>query len=309
MTRYEAREALTAPSGSGTLSDSLLIARWQENMSPMRPALQRIDSSAVQSQLRTPFGQRFLHVHSCESTNDVLWTEICSGAPPGTVVITDRQTRGRGRRGRRWESTLGKDLLFSVAVPILQRETSGLLAIWASVAAADTLIHSGLDVEIKWPNDLFARGRKLGGVLVETRSGTETAVLGMGINVLSMPEDRPHSIQDKAVSLLELTQQEWDRNHLLADLLNSLGQWHEILEAKGWQPICARWRELCPMDGRMVLVRHGKNSIVGLAENTDPIGSLTLRDVDGKKLELANAEIRELVLLDERPQNVGTQSD
>ncbi len=200
--------------------------------------------------------------------------------------------------GRKWESPFGKDLLLSIATPIPAQETTGLLAIWGAVASADMLAKTGVDVQIKWPNDLYARGRKLGGILAEMRSGCDMAAVGIGLNVLSMPEDRPLPLRHKTISLIDLTGQRWDRSLLLADLLNSFGEWYEILAAEGWPAVSSRWRDLCPVKGRMVQVHHGKKTVIGLAEVTDPAGRLTLRDTDGKKLELASAEITDLVLLD-----------
>lgn len=263
------------------------------------PTPERIVPSLVRHLLADhPFGGHLVHVPSCESTNDVLWIEIERGAEVGTVVTANRQTRGRGRMGKRWESTVGKDLLLSVAVPCDEIRNPALLTVWASVAVADMLVRrEGLEAALKWPNDVIARGRKLGGVLAETRPGRVPAVVGIGINVLSTATDRPEELRGRAVSLCELEDRAWDRSFVLADILNALGLWWETFCSQGWQSIYSRWRELCSTIGRRVRLQHRDETIVGLVEDIDPAGRLIVRGAEGKRAVFSVSEITDLVLL------------
>ena len=141
------------------------------------------------------------------STNDVLKELALKGAPDGLTVVATHQTNGRGRRGRTWVSCPGQAVYLSV---LLRPEWPGADVTWlgvlGGVAAAEAASVLGVkELLIKWPNDVLARGRKLGGVLVEPRLGDEHidfAVLGIGFNVQQQPEDWPGELRDTATSCL-----------------------------------------------------------------------------------------------------------
>ena len=130
------------------------------------------------------------------STNDDLLEAGKLGAPHGTGLAARAQTDGRGRRGHKWDSTVGNLLLSIVVRPnVNAAKYSGLAAV-CGLAVLKTLEKQGLATEIglKWPNDLVARGRKLGGILVEAardNEGKPFAVCGIGVNVNYTPQEVP----------------------------------------------------------------------------------------------------------------------
>ena len=130
------------------------------------------------------------------STNDDLLEAGKLGAPHGTGLAARAQTAGRGRRGHKWDSTAGNLLLSIVVRPnVNPAKYSGLAAV-CGLAVLKTLERQGLATEIglKWPNDLVARGRKLGGILVEAardNEGKPFAVCGIGVNVNYTPQEVP----------------------------------------------------------------------------------------------------------------------
>ena len=130
------------------------------------------------------------------STNDDLLEAGKLGAPHGTGLAARAQTAGRGRRGHKWDSTAGNLLLSIVVRPnVNPAKYSGLAAV-CGLAVLETLEKQGLATEIglKWPNDLVARGRKLGGILVEAardNEGKPFAVCGIGVNVNYTPQEVP----------------------------------------------------------------------------------------------------------------------
>ena len=130
------------------------------------------------------------------STNDDLLEAGKLGAPHGTGLAARAQTAGRGRRGHKWDSTVGNLLLSIVVRPnVNAAKYSGLAAV-CGLAVLKTLEKQGLATEIglKWPNDLVARGRKLGGILVEAardNEGKPFAVCGIGVNVNYTPQEVP----------------------------------------------------------------------------------------------------------------------
>lgn len=141
--------------------------------------------------------------HSVASTNDVARALAEAGAPTGTVVIADEQTRGRGRRGRSWRAQPGRSLLLSVV--LRPGPGAAVLPLRVGLAAARAVeALAGITVAIKWPNDLVAGGRKLGGILCEAAvEGGRSAFVaaGIGINVLQSADDWPPDLRGRATSI------------------------------------------------------------------------------------------------------------
>jgi BirA family biotin operon repressor/biotin-[acetyl-CoA-carboxylase] ligase len=121
------------------------------------------------------------------STSDRARELAEAGAPHGTLVTADEQTAGRGRHGRSWVTPPG----VAIAASLVLREWDDLLSLRAGLAVADV---AGPDAQVKWPNDVWLAGRKVAGVLVETRNGSEWAVLGIGVNVALDPATLPPEV-------------------------------------------------------------------------------------------------------------------
>ncbi len=139
------------------------------------------------------------------STNDIARDWALAGAPDGAVVLAGRQTQGRGRRERTWESPAGMGLYASFILrPGWPVEQASHLAVLAGMAAYGVLEAAGVPcLRVKWPNDILANGRKLAGVLVEPRVGGERiefAVAGIGINVAQRADDFPPELRGRATS-------------------------------------------------------------------------------------------------------------
>ncbi len=154
-------------------------------------------------------GQPLLEFAEVESTNDVAKAEALRGAAEGLVVVADRQTRGRGRRGRVWSSPPGGGLYLSVLLrPDWPAVEAPWLGVLAGLAAWRTARALGADTAVvKWPNDVLAGGRKLAGVLVEPRIAggrIEFAVVGVGLNVGPPAGGWSEELRDSAISLQEL---------------------------------------------------------------------------------------------------------
>ena len=144
------------------------------------------------------------------STNDVAREQARRGGKAGFVVAASRQTKGRGRLGRNWESPSDRGLYVSILLrPDLAVADAGRLTILSSVAAVDAVeAISGLRPQIKWPNDLVVNGRKLAGLLIETEpegARVAFAVVGLGINVRQSAEDFSPEVRGLATSLFLAT--------------------------------------------------------------------------------------------------------
>lgn len=173
------------------------------------------------------------------STNDDLLEAGKLGAPHGTGLAARAQTAGRGRRGHKWDSTVGNLLLSIVVRPkVNAAKYSGLAAV-CGLAVLKTLEKQGLATEIglKWPNDLVARGRKLGGILVEAardNEGKPFAVCGIGVNVNYTPQEVPDGGLP-AIGLSDLNESVPSVDTLLDEahraVMDSVDAWAEQLNA------------------------------------------------------------------------------
>lgn len=202
-----------------------------------------------------PLGSPILYFSSAGSTNDVAAKLAAAGHQEGAVVIADAQTAGRGRRGRGWFSPPRAGLYVSVVVnpagaPFARRERAGaLLTLAAGVALAEAVQRAtGLALDIKWPNDLVAGGRKVAGILAEavidqTQAGA-SVVLGYGINVA--PSAFPAELRDRATSLEGELGRPVDRAALCAETLAGVAaRYGDLLEGR-FDAILDRWRGLAP---------------------------------------------------------------
>lgn len=182
------------------------------------PVDESLSPEAVLPRLRGRFGRPYENVASTPSTQLLLPAD----APEGAVVVAEEQTAGRGRLGRSWLAPAGTSLLLSLQLrPPVPGERLPELTVVASRACADAIAaRTGLEPELKFPNDVLVGGRKVAGVLAEAREGR--VVLGIGVNVNLAPEELPREVDRPATSLLAETGREVDRAELLAELLERL---------------------------------------------------------------------------------------
>ncbi len=205
------------------------------------------------------------------STNDRAMEAATSGAAHGTVVVADTQTSGRGRLGRVWQSPAGAGLYVS-AIVMAPGGVVPLLPLAAGVALAEGVrAGAGLDVQLKWPNDIWVDGRKLGGILAEAvsvQAEPSTVVLGFGLNLDAAA--LPPEVAGLATSLeIELGRRA-DRGVLLAECLAALERSVNALRDGRAGEVLAAWRRLAaPLMGRRVEwdslegVREGRAAGIG----------------------------------------------
>jgi BirA family biotin operon repressor/biotin-[acetyl-CoA-carboxylase] ligase len=177
-----------------------------------------LSAETVVPRLRGRFGRPYLYVEVTPSTQRLLGEEHTEGA----VAVTEEQTEGRGRLGRRWLSPPGVNLLFSILLepPVETPRLPELSLVAGEACAGGIAAVAGVTPEIKPPNDVLISGRKVAGILAEAREGR--VVLGIGVNV-NVPEvELPADVDLPATSLLAETGREVDRAELLVELLDRL---------------------------------------------------------------------------------------
>ena len=221
------------------------------------------------------------------STNDLAWEALATGAPDGTVVVADAQPGGRGRDGRAWHLAPGKGLALSLVLHQgCDRRQAGTLPLVAGLALARALDGLGVATTLKWPNDLLVGARKLAGILCESRrlpSGTDAAVIGVGVNVSQQQSDFPVALHGIATSLA-LEGRRATREAVAAAFLNALEPlWTEHQEG-GRAAVLDAWRRRAGYWGRMVTVRTPSGSLSGIARDLSPDGGLVLRLEGGSEV-------------------------
>jgi BirA family biotin operon repressor/biotin-[acetyl-CoA-carboxylase] ligase len=227
-----------------------------------------------------------LHCHQeLPSTSDLAKELAEEGALHGDVVIAERQTAGRGRRGRFWVSPPGKNLYASIILrPDLPPHRASELTLLASVALCEVLRETGAEAVIKWPNDLLVGGKKVAGILTEMAADPDRVqwvVVGLGVNLNVGPGDLPEDLRDEATSVAVARGSSVPRALFAAALLARLEAWLDRHAAEGFAPVRAAWRALSGTLGREVRVVTGEGDVTGVAFDVDETGALLVRGPAG----------------------------
>jgi len=149
-------------------------------------------------------GREILFFEQIDSTNIEARARALQGAPEGMVILAEAQSQGKGRLGRSWISPAGINLYLSVILrPAMALERVPMITLMAGIASAKALKRvTGLEVKIKWPNDLLIQGKKVAGILTEAEPGNQFIILGIGVNVNWPRAEMPLELQATATSLL-----------------------------------------------------------------------------------------------------------
>jgi BirA family transcriptional regulator, biotin operon repressor / biotin---[acetyl-CoA-carboxylase] ligase len=217
------------------------------------------------------------------STNDVAREQARKGAKSGFLVAASRQTMGRGRLGRGWESPPDRGLYVSILLrPSLPMTEAGKLTILSSIATADAVeAVSGVRPQIKWPNDLIIENRKLAGLLIETEPKGKRlafAVVGIGLNVRHEAADFSPEVRSRATSLLLATKQAPRRADVLVALLKAL----ERRLAQPFDEVREAWTASSLTLGQRVTLTTARGVKHGQAIGLDESGALLLRGHSGE---------------------------
>ena len=242
-------------------------------------------------------GREVHYYETLASTNEQLRVLAREGAEEGTVVIADSQLKGKGRWGRSWFASPGQNLTFSILLrPDIEPRRAGLLAPLVGVACHKVLTGEPYNIpcSLKWPNDLVAAGRKLGGILIELSAELERihyVIVGIGLNVNDTFRDAPEEVQKRATSIAQFTGRV-RRVPLLQRLLAALEQEYQLFLAEGPEKLLAHYRTFCATVGQQVSVySRGELVAAGLAEDIDSGGNLLVRSKEGSLTPVTSGEV------------------
>jgi BirA family biotin operon repressor/biotin-[acetyl-CoA-carboxylase] ligase len=243
--------------------------------------------SAELAEQRKPHLNRLELLFEVDSTN----TRLLAAAPPspGTadVCVSELQHAGRGRRGRRWIAPFGGGIAMSLGWTCSDAiRTLPALSLGVGVAVSRALARAGAEgISLKWPNDIWFRDRKLGGVLIELRAeagGPAHVVIGVGVNV-SLPAEARREIEDSGVAVAAVTdacKELPSRNMIAGAILDELLSMLLQYERLGFAGFRDAWMDLDALQGRQAQVVVGETAISGIARGVDLEGALLLETKD-----------------------------
>lgn len=247
-------------------------------------------------------GRTLHHYESLESTNVKAFELAQEGGFHGEVIVTEHQTQGKGRRGRAWSSPAGKSLAMSVILrPELPPSRAPEVTLVAAVALTETLRDSGVEGDIKWPNDVQIAGKKVAGILTELSADVERVhfiVLGIGVNLNTELKDFPPDVAELATSVSLARNSRVHRALFTAALLGKLEYWLDRWAEDGFEPVRKKWKELTSTLGQEVLVRADQRELRGVAEDIDESGALLLRigdPVNGKVERVLSGDVERVL--------------
>ncbi len=230
------------------------------------------------------------------STNDEVSRAALEGHPEGLVIFAESQSAGRGRMGRRWSSPAGRGLWFSVLLrpDLSPTECTQLTAASANALARAVEVVTGISPEIKWPNDLLIKGKKIAGILTEMSAELEhvrSVVLGIGIDANQTTSDFPTELRDIATSLKLATGQTVSRANLAEAVLRELDNEYARIQSGQFAAIAEEWAGRCSTLGKQVSIDMGTQRVRGRAEALDENGALLLRTEHGRIERIVGGEV------------------
>ena len=250
-----------------------------------------MNKSLITKGLNTRFiGQNVLYYPVTTSTNDIARQQALAKCPEGTAVIADRQTSGRGRLKREWVTPQG-NIAVSVVLYPARKELPFLTMLSALAVQYAIRKTTGLKCQLKWPNDVLINGKKVCGILLESRAAANSvdyAIIGIGINVNMKLADYPE-ISAIATSLADETGEEVSRAATLQNLFVEMEKLYLRLQAG--ESILAEWRENLVTLGKQIHVRAGDDVFEGIAEAVAEDGSLLLRCADGRSMTFTAGDV------------------
>ncbi len=237
----------------------------------------------IKDNLRTKvLGQQVYVYQTVKSTNLVAYKLAEAGSPEGTLVISERQTAGKGRMGRSWFSPARLGLWVSLILrPTIPPSSVAGLSVCAGLALAVTIQKLfGLEAKVKWPNDCVLEQRKLGGILLELSAEmdqTKFVIMGVGINVNQRRGDFPATLQDKATSVRIEWGERVSRLEVLKCFLERFEKIYLLFKKRGLRAFRHEIKKYSSILKKEVKVKFGHQTITGMAWDIDDKGFLLVK--------------------------------
>jgi len=244
-----------------------------------------IFTQLIQTNLRTKeLGKNIEYYNRLDSTNTEAWELVEENKNHGTIVITENQTNGKGQKNKTWGMVPGKSLVFSLILtknyPI---DHSGIICLSVSLALIESLNKRGLDAQLKWPNDLLIDGKKIGGILCETKiekNDIKNMVIGVGVNVNESIAEHDESIQKNLTTMFEVSKHPHQRELIVAEFINSFELMLNKLSTEPNQ-IIEEWLDKCMHLNEKILFLQNEKILEGVFCGLDNNGFAKI-EIDNK---------------------------
>lgn len=256
----------------------------------------KLSKAGILSGLSTEtVGRNLVVFDEIDSTNNEAKRMAENGAMAGTLVISDSQTAGKGRRGRNWSSPRGSSIYMTLMMrPDINPVKAPMLTLVAAMAARMAVYDaSGIQSMIKWPNDLVCNGKKICGILTEMSAEPDFinyVVIGIGINVNI--EGFPDEIKDMATSLKIESGHDVDRNHIISEFCNYFeGFYDKFINGGGMKMLTEEYNANLINCGRQIRVLDPSGEFTGISEGINENGELKVIKEDGSAVTVMSGEV------------------
>jgi BirA family transcriptional regulator, biotin operon repressor / biotin---[acetyl-CoA-carboxylase] ligase len=258
---------------------------------------ENVSADEVRIGLKTKFlGQVIHYEESVGSTQKIAQRLAYEDVPEGTVVIAEEQVLGRGRMERKWHSPkytgIWMSMILRPKIPITKAPQLTLITAVAVVQAIEEL--TGLLPDIKWPNDILIRGKKVTGILTELQAESDrisSIIIGIGMNVNQTKEDFPEELQTIASSLAIEKGEKISRAALIRAVLTNIERLYLLYLEQGFAPVKILWESYAISIGKNIIARTLTGSIHGRAKGINDEGVLLIEDTSGKTHFVYSADI------------------
>lgn len=228
------------------------------------------------------------------STNDILWQKAQTGISGTAVCLAEMQTAGRGRRGDQWVSPASGNIYLSLMRSLNIEAVRNGLSIAIGITLINTLQAEGIEgLQLKWPNDVLYKRRKLAGILVESRYGSQNYVtIGIGLN-LSLPDNLQTAIPQPVISLEQLCDPLPCRNQLAAKIIQNMIETLELFSHRGLSDFLPLWPQYDALHNQAINIISENGQITALACGINEQGELRyMRDQQVAYLSNSHLSIR-----------------
>jgi BirA family biotin operon repressor/biotin-[acetyl-CoA-carboxylase] ligase len=261
-----------------------------------------LDLESVRSKLQTKsLGRRLTLLEQCKSTNDISKQQADIGAPHGSVVLAERQTDGRGRKGKAWLSPEGGIWLTIILRPPPAFEPLEGLPLLGALATARAVASAhGIKARVRWPNDVVFNGRKLAGTMVEASfkgNAIVYALLGLGLNA-NFPASLISQSAEDPVTLLDILGSAVDRGELIASLLHETEDLYDALCSGETSHALELLRQNECSRGSIVIVQLEKEKFQGTFQEYETLTRIRIAQDDGTRRHIDTGFVISATYLD-----------
>ncbi|MFH5781227.1 biotin--[acetyl-CoA-carboxylase] ligase [Heyndrickxia oleronia] len=259
--------------------------------------MDRVTENEIRLGLKTSkLGSMIQYLDTIDSTQKVAHQLAQEGCPEGTIVVAEEQTNGRGRLTRHWHSPKFTGIWMSIVLrpklPPFKAPQFTLITAVAVVQAIEQLCD--LQPEIKWPNDILIKGKKVTGILTELQADSDkihSIIIGIGINVNQTREDFPEELHSVATSIAIENGGKLSRSILIQQILANLEKYYQIYLDKGFAPLKLLWEIYAISIGKDIIARTVNEVIAGKAIGISDEGVLKIQDKNGVIHDIYSADI------------------